>query len=86
MASVNDGRCPECGQLPGECYFICPNSPAFYSPEQERRDDAFYGGDDHAERYAAERRELDGEYDEYDQDVADDVPVVVLGNDADIPF
>lgn len=48
--------CPECGQAPmGEaCYHICPNSDAFYSPEQERYDDQFYGQDDVRERYSAE--------------------------------
>lgn len=32
--------CPNCG--PYECYHICPNSPHFYSPEQERYDEANY--------------------------------------------
>lgn len=44
--------CPNCG--PGDCYHICPNSPHFYSPEQERYDDAMDdGSDDVRERYAA---------------------------------
>jgi hypothetical protein len=37
--------CPECGQPAGECYNLCPNSSAFYSPERERADEAFYGAD-----------------------------------------
>jgi hypothetical protein len=44
-------NCPNCG--PYDCYHICPNSPHYYSPEQERADDAFYGDDDNRERYAA---------------------------------
>jgi hypothetical protein len=57
--------CGICGQPPGECYNLCPNSPNYYSPEQERYDDQFYGEDDNRERYAAEIRdlELEGEAD-----------------------
>jgi hypothetical protein len=47
--------CSHCGANP--CYFICPNSPHYYSPEQERADDAWYGGDDVSERYASMRDE-----------------------------
>jgi hypothetical protein len=36
-------NCPNCA--PYECYNICPNSPNYYTPEQERADDAFYGAD-----------------------------------------
>lgn len=36
MAKTND--CPNCA--PYDCYHICPNSPHYYSPEQERQDDA----------------------------------------------
>jgi hypothetical protein len=43
--------CPNCGADP--CYHLCPNSSAYYSPEQERADEPFYGDDDHRERYAA---------------------------------
>jgi hypothetical protein len=35
--------CPECGMPPGQCYNLCSRSPAYYSPEQERADDATYG-------------------------------------------
>lgn len=47
--------CPNCGGMPmGEgCYHICHNSTHYYSPEQERYDDQFYGDDDQRERYAA---------------------------------
>jgi len=31
--------CPNCGANP--CYFICPNSPRYYSAEQERADSDF---------------------------------------------
>lgn len=46
-------ECPECGSTPmGEgCYHICSNSTHYYSPEQERYDDQFYGDDDIRERY-----------------------------------
>jgi hypothetical protein len=49
--------CPECWGVPmgAGCYRICANSDHFYSPEQERADEAFSGMDDHHERYAAER-------------------------------
>lgn len=48
-------ECPNCGGSPmGEgCYHICHNSVHYYSPEQERHDDQFYGDDDMRERYAA---------------------------------
>ena len=46
-------ECSICGQPPDSCYNLCPNSPHFYSPEQERLDDAHYGDDDNRERYAA---------------------------------
>lgn len=59
--------CGICGESPIGigCYHICPNSVHFYSPEQERADEPFYGQDDHYERYAAERRDmgLEGEFD-----------------------
>ena len=46
--------CGSCGQPEGECYNLCPNSPAYYSPERERQDDMMDdGSDDHRERYAA---------------------------------
>lgn len=46
--------CRECGQPEGQCYNLCPNSPAYYSPERERQDDLMDdGSDDHRERYAA---------------------------------
>jgi hypothetical protein len=42
-------ECPVCGSTPQGtgCYHICPNSVAYYSPEQERADDAHYGQDHH---------------------------------------
>ena len=65
--SQDEVGCSNCGGLPvGEgCYHLCHNSPHYYSPEQERLDDAHYGEDDHRERYAAELRdlELEAEYD-----------------------
>lgn len=51
--------CTYCGASP--CYHICPNSEHYYSPEQERYDDQFYGEDDHRERYAAERADAEAE-------------------------
>lgn len=56
-------ECPECGMAPmGEgCYHICPNSTHFYSPEQERADEPFYGAD----RYDGwDDPDLDAEYGE----------------------
>lgn len=46
-------QCPSCGMTPmGEgCYHICPNSVHYYSAEQERMDEPFYGDDDVRERY-----------------------------------
>jgi hypothetical protein len=54
-------ECKICGESPvgTGCYHICPNSVCFYSPEQERADDAHYGDDDVSERYAAERIDAD---------------------------
>jgi hypothetical protein len=50
---IKPNDCPNCG--PGECYHICPNSPHYYTPEQERYDDAMDdGSDDVRERYAGE--------------------------------
>jgi hypothetical protein len=49
--------CPNCGADP--CYHLCPNSVAYYSPEQERADEPWYGMDDNYERYAAERRDME---------------------------
>lgn len=48
--------CGNCGADP--CYHICFNSPHYYSPEQERADDAHYGDDDIRERYAAELADM----------------------------
>ena len=57
-------ECPTCGSTPmgSGCYHICPNSDSYYSPEQERYDDQFYGEDDVRERYAGE---IDPEYEDY---------------------
>lgn len=76
--------CEVCGASP--CYHICPNSPHFYSPEQERYDDQFYGEDDHRERYAAT-----AEPSQYADDDAGYAPVVVSApvvdfDAGDIPF
>jgi hypothetical protein len=62
--------CSICGGSPigSGCYHICPNSVHFYSPEQERADDAADWGrwDDHSERYAAT-----AEPSQYEDDAAD---------------
>jgi hypothetical protein len=47
MPQPND--CPNCA--PYDCYHICPNSPHYYSAEQERADDATYGDLDRWEGY-----------------------------------
>jgi hypothetical protein len=55
-ASLHGVECPTCGSFPmGQgCYHICPNSVCYYSPEQEKADDPWYGMDDQRERYAGE--------------------------------
>lgn len=52
-------ECPVCGLLNGDHYNLCSLSPAYYSAEQERFDDAHYGEDDVRERYAGELIGLD---------------------------
>lgn len=68
---MSDRECPICGCSPmGEgCSHQCPNSVHYYSPEQERADDAFYGDDDVRERYAGEV--IDAEYEQECADLAD---------------
>lgn len=88
--------CPNCGADP--CYHICPNSPHYYSPEQERMDDAFYGQDDMSERYGGQ---IDPAYEAEAADYFDDREVIegvdvnllpevgtmtVLDTTDDIPF
>ena len=60
MVDLTKRLCGNCGANP--CYHLCFNSPYFYSPEQERYDDQFYGDDDIRERYAAETIDLAYEY------------------------
>lgn len=44
--AVRTTTCPVCGtEAGGTCYFQCPNSPAYYSTDQERADDEAF---DHA--------------------------------------
>jgi hypothetical protein len=38
LVLANPNPCGNCGPWP--CYHICPNSPHFYTPEQERYDEA----------------------------------------------
>jgi hypothetical protein len=61
MPATPQPTCPECGSTPmgAGCYHICSNSDHFYSPEQERYDDQFYGQDDVRERYAATAADAD---------------------------
>lgn len=49
MNSTTSASCPECGQSPVgiACYHICSHSIHYYSPDQERYDDANYGIDRH---------------------------------------
>lgn len=60
--------CGNCGGYPigTGCYHICFNSVHYYTPEQERRDDATYGDDDIRERYSAEMADM-----AYECDIAD---------------
>lgn len=86
--------CDICGEAPvGEaCYHICPNSVHFYSPAQERADDAFYGDDDIRERYAAERAdlEMEAEYadDSWDRAECEAVAAAAIADSGgdDLPF
>lgn len=73
------------------CYHICPNSIHFYSPEQERYDDQFYGEDDMRERYAGELIGLEDDYQEDPEDFILDAahhaaPVLPPAAPDDIPF
>ena len=86
-----DKECPNCGSFPmGEgCYHICYNSVAFYSPEQERADEAHYGDDDHRERYAATAEPSQYWTDDprmYDVTTNWPLPDPTPINDEDIPF
>lgn len=51
---IPEGATPCCGLADGRHYAICPNSDEYYSAEQERADEPWYGMDDDRERYAAE--------------------------------
>jgi hypothetical protein len=64
-------ECGNCGGYPIGigCSHQCFNSTHYYSPEQERADDAFYGDDDIRERYAGEI--IDAEYEMFCADQAD---------------
>jgi hypothetical protein len=96
-------ECGNCGGYPVGigCYHICFNSVHYYSPEQERADEPFYGLDDDYERYAAERADManEGMYaDMLDAELEDEPyvrpePLVLpkpiadaFGDDTDIPF
>jgi len=81
------------------CYHICPNSTHYYSPEQERADDAFYGDDYNREAYGGD---IDPEYEMFCANQADAElarerepdeawvyiapPPLLPGDDNDIPF
>lgn len=61
--------CGNCGGYPVGigCYHICPNSVYYYTPEQERYDDAIDdGSDDRRERFAAtiEASQYEEDYDD----------------------
>jgi hypothetical protein len=60
LVLANPNPCGNCGPWP--CYHICPNSPHYYSAEQERYDDANY---DRSEYYR-EGGFIDVDY--YDED------------------
>lgn len=84
-------QCSICGQAPVReaCYHLCPNSLFWYSPEQERADDAHYGDDDMRERYAAEADDmaLEGAWEAEEIPVSPaDFLVGVTTDSDDIPF
>lgn len=71
--------CPNCGPYP--CYHICPNSPLYYSPEQERLDDMRYDPSE----YYREGGFIDEDY--YDDDYyPDDPDVDQYEDEPEIPF
>lgn len=83
--------CSYCGGDP--CYHQCPNSQHYYSPEQERADDAFYGQDDVSERYAATAEPSQYADEPWDYVIADAETGTVIAQvtkrditDDDIPF
>lgn len=74
----------------GECYNICPLSPAFYSPEQEREDDLNWSRADYMRETYGDP-ELDAEpTDDYGVSLDDFSPPVAARVPApaedDIPF
>lgn len=80
--------CPSCGQPPGECYNLCPLSPAFYSPEQEREDDLNWSRSDYLrETYGDPDLDAEPPTDDYGVAVSDfaATPVGPVDED-DIPF
>ena len=79
---MSTNNCPNCA--PYDCYHICPNSPFYYSAEQERADEPFYGDDDVRERYAGELIGLEGEPD-YEGEVVWEVAKPSFWSD-DLPF
>lgn len=101
-ATPNQVECGICGSFPvGEgCYHQCPNSIYYYSPEQEREDDAFYGDDDVRERYmeqhcprhgayAGDCGGCESEHIERESDIpvsAEDFMPATVPSDDDLPF
>jgi hypothetical protein len=85
-------ECPNCGGLPmGEgCYHTCLNSVHFYSPEQERYDDANWSRADYMRETYGDP-DLDSYYDDKPKDLS---PAPVTATDftavpfdsEDIPF
>lgn len=90
-SSATVATCPECGQTPmgSGCYHICPNSIYFYSPEQERYDDAHYGCDRYdgwgdPDLYADADEAYEAE--QIVEDVSPFVVVAVFADASDLPF
>lgn len=97
-------ECPNCGGTPmGEaCSHQCFNSPHYYSPEQERADEPFYGDDDINERYmehcprhgayAGDCGGCEAEYNAQQDSImdgvteADFIPATSANDDFDLPF
>lgn len=75
-------NCPNCA--PYDCYHICPNSPHYYSAEQERYDDAMDdGSDDRRERYASEMADIDLMAERDDEEYADEEDLFGPGDPID---
>lgn len=52
-------ECRSCGSAGGCCFFLCPCSPHYYSPEREREDAMFNDSLSHSEWFSAAVRQYE---------------------------